>query len=617
MTEYHALVLSLDVQERQVPGKRRLRFDARHRPTFLAALVVAVVYALSLWGMPKHVFWMPDEGAKLFELESCGLSWRDGVTYRIPFAGQSLVPGYEFLPGFDVYPTPSVAADGSLYLAFDTPVVFPLLSAPFYRVFGAPGLYALPVLSGWLTALLAGVLASWFAAGLAAPAVLLVGLATPVWFYSVVFWEHTLATLFGLFGVCLVVRAPRRLESLVFAAPAILVATMLRSEMALLGAALAAAWAMALVGGWLRPPVPGETMPPARDSTLARRSGGWRVLALAAGSIVVLAVVLQATLTTRHRGLLRLLPERLDQALSGIANLPHGMLEVYVNSESLGPTMGGLWLAATALAIAMALVAPWLRSERRQARTTVAALTMMLLCSLSLAFAPEPYRGLHGFFPVAPFLILWPYGLRHAWRRGDSRLLALATCSWVYLLSILGALAVTYMHQGVLDVGMEWGQRYLLTAYPMMTVLALVGLRALRAVPSPAWPRKSIVALFTSLVLTAGCLELRGIRMLYGTRGMMAKWDAAMRAEDGPVVTVVWWIVPAVAELFLTHEMFFTWLSGLADWVEQARTRGVTEFTLAHTEPLSDEEIGAPRIRRVAATRQVVGGLLLTRFEID
>ncbi len=68
-------------------------FLARHRLTFMAGLLVTALYGMSLWFMPKHVFWMPDEGAKLFELHATSLSWSEGVTYRIPFAGQRLVPG--------------------------------------------------------------------------------------------------------------------------------------------------------------------------------------------------------------------------------------------------------------------------------------------------------------------------------------------------------------------------------------------------------------------------------------------------------------------------------------------------------------------------------------------
>ena len=101
---------------------------ARHGWTVAAALLVAVVYGVSLSIMPKHVFWMPDEGAKLFELEAISLSWTNGMTYRLPFAGQRLIPGNDFLPGFDVFPDPITTSDGRMYLGFDNPVVFPLVT---------------------------------------------------------------------------------------------------------------------------------------------------------------------------------------------------------------------------------------------------------------------------------------------------------------------------------------------------------------------------------------------------------------------------------------------------------------------------------------------------------
>ena len=84
------------------------------------------------------------------------------MTYRLPFAGQRLMPGNEFLPGFDVFPDPITAPDGRLYLGFDNPVVFPLVTAPFFHTFGPVGLYIIPVVSGWLVAVLSGVLAAWF-----------------------------------------------------------------------------------------------------------------------------------------------------------------------------------------------------------------------------------------------------------------------------------------------------------------------------------------------------------------------------------------------------------------------------------------------------------------------
>jgi len=589
-------------------------FLARQRWTFAAALLVAVVYAISLAILPKHVFWMPDEGAKLFQLQACGLSWKDGVTYRIPFAGQRLLPGSEFLPGFDVFPEPKTMADGSLYLEFDSPAAFPLLTAPFFHAFGALGLYILPMASGWLTATLSGVMASWFAPALAPYAVLLVGLATPVWFYSVVFWEHTSATLLGLLAVGLVVRAPRRVESIAAAVPVLVLASVFRTEIAALGAALAVTWGVVAVHA--RRQRAAETNDP-MDTRPRPPAGRWRLLLLSLGSTVVLGAALNTLSTSRHRGLIFALPELIGEAFSGIGHTPRGMIEVFIHSQNLGPHVGGPWRTAAISAVLLGLVAPLVRSARVQAAMIVAALSLMLACSASLLLTGEPYRALHGLFPVAPFAILWPFALRHTWRRRDPSLAALGTATWVYMLFTFAALALTYIHKGLLDVGMQWGQRYLLTAYPMLVILTLVALRDLWASSQPGWPRTASVTLVALLIACAVGLEVRGVRMLYGTRGLMAQWDQAMRSEGQPIVTTVWWIVPAVADLFLTHDMFFTWQPGVAHWVEVARDRGVTSFTLAHTEPLTLKDLGMPAIQRVGESRMFTGGLLLTRFQIE
>jgi hypothetical protein len=64
--------------------------------------------------------------------------------------------------------------------------------------------------------------------------------------------------------------------------------------------------------------------------------------------------------------------------------------------------------------------------------------------------------------------------------------------------------------------------------------------------------------------------------------------------------------------------MFFTWQPGVARWVERARQLGVTSFTLAHTEPITDDALNARGLQRDPdGTRMIAGGLLLTRFRIE
>jgi hypothetical protein len=592
-------------------------FLARHRWSFAAALLVAGVYATSLSILPKHVFWVLDEGAKFFELESCSLSWQDRITYRIPFAGQRLLPDNEFLPDFGVYPAPRTV-NGKLYLEFDSPFAFPLLTAPLYHAFGTVGLYILPVASGWLIALLSGLMASRFDPLLGPFAVLLVGLGTPVWFYSMLFWEHTLATLLGLIAVGLLVRAPRRVESLALLVPVIVLACIFRIEVAVLGPALVVAWVVVGVNAMRRPAAATND---AGDGRLQPPSGRWLLILLSLGSTAAVAAVLNVFLIARHRRTIRFLPYLIDQDFTaGMVNVPKALAAVFIHSEKLGPSTSVAWSTEAIVAVLLTLVAPLIGSARARAVMVVAAASLMLTCCMSLIITGEPYRALHGLFPVAPFLIVWPLALRHMWRRRNASLLALGTTSWVYLLLGFVALELTYIHSGVMVVGMEWGQRYLLTAYPMLTVLALVGIRALATSSAPAGLRTASVTLFALLAAAGVCLELRGQRMLYGTRSLMAQWDQAMRSE-GPVVTTIPWLAPTVADLFVTHDMFFARPPAVARWVELARQHGIAGFTLAEEEPLTDEELGVlgvPWLHRAPeGTRTVTGGLHLTRFQID
>ena len=244
----------------------------------------------------------------------------------------------------------------------------------------------------------------------------------------------------------------------------------------------------------------------------------------------------------------------------------------------------------------LALLAPLIRSRRARAAAIVAALAMMLPCSVSLIITGEPYRGLHGLYPVAPFVILWPLALRGAWRRHDARVLALGTATGAYLLLCFGALALTYINRGQLDVGMQWGQRYLLTAYPMMVVLSLLALRALlRSLPR-AWPRTVVAGLFALLVAAGIGLEARGLRMLHGTRSILATWDAAMRAE-GPIVTTCGGSCREWPISFSPTTCSSPGSRASRVGSKRARQLGITSFTLAHTEPITDEELNAPGIQ--------------------
>lgn len=159
-------------------------------------LVVAVIYIATIALIERRGLWIIDNQIKFLQVEQIVESHaRD---YSLPWAGAALDRGLRYPPM--VFPFYAVD-EGKLYPAYSP--FFPLCSAGPYALFGMAGLYLLPLLGGLATLL--GVV--WLArsAGLPprgqAAAMLLCGLLTPVWFYSTVFWEHTVAVAACILGL--------------------------------------------------------------------------------------------------------------------------------------------------------------------------------------------------------------------------------------------------------------------------------------------------------------------------------------------------------------------------------------------------------------------------------
>jgi len=163
--------------------------------------LVALVYILTLAVLPPDGFFINDGGCKFVQMR--GLLESGFRQVAIPWPGREIDPTYRYNP----LPAPfGQIHEGRLYGFYSFP--FAVASALPYRLMGPFGLYIIPFLSGVL--LLPAV---WQLAGLLPGgsrkqplSVILVGLCTPVWFYSVTFWEHMPATCLVTWGALLTLR---------------------------------------------------------------------------------------------------------------------------------------------------------------------------------------------------------------------------------------------------------------------------------------------------------------------------------------------------------------------------------------------------------------------------
>jgi hypothetical protein len=584
-------------------------FMLQARGTALAAAVlVLAAYVTVMAAMPKHVFWSPDEGAKFIQAQT--LRWNGGFEYALPYAARPLDPNLNFYPSRcrhdDIYPDPS---RGEIRLHW--PIWFPLAAQGLHSLFGVTGLYLLPLLGGWLTAVLSGSLVRPLYPRLAPLAILVVGLASPIFFYSLCFWEHTPATLFGIAALAwLARRRPGDLPAWWVAAPLLGLSVLLRVEMVAFGVALVAAWG---VTSWKdRDKERGAHSPRAH---LAAKS--WPIVLGSAVVAVSIVALFAFVLTPRHWESEPLHQGLLAYTLGKSPALPRAATAVFVNSAGhQAPIVGWHWELLVLLGFLALLVAGALRDRAVHLALLIPGVLICVAFSLVLLFSPEPYISLHGFVPIAPYVALASYGAVFAWRHGPPPLSLVAATGAFYLALGFAAIFTFFVKRdGGYLTGLEWGTRNLLTLYPIAAVLALVGVESFRG--APRRPRANeAAAVVAATVLIALSFQVRGAQMLVASHRLVADWQAAL-PEDEPIFTDVWWLPAAMAPFFVDHPVLCARAaSDVGRWIPAARRHGIERFTFASLTPIPDDSFGVDGTAASREGERVVSGLHVKRFRI-
>src|SRR5579862_6775865 len=88
------------------------------------------------------------------------------------------------------------------------------------------------------------------------------------------------------------------------------------------------------------------------------------------------------------------------------------------------------------------------------------------------AVRSEGIRASRDRLPIAPLTILALYGLAPAWQARERGARALVVAAGVYAVLVCGVTVVFLVtDRGVVPTGLEWGNRYLLTLYPLAILL--------------------------------------------------------------------------------------------------------------------------------------------------
>ena len=589
--------------ESKIKRLNRLRF-----PIILGLILLIYLTTLSL--LPNKVFWAADEGAKFIQLQTL-LNWQGGTRYQLVYPGQQLDPAYQFYPQHPIFPQP--LPEGQV--RFHWPIWFPLLSIIPFKLMGLWGLYIIPVASGLLIVRLSGRLAQRFIPAAAPMTMLTIGLASPIFIYSLLFWEHTLVVLLAMGALWQAMRLGETasrgrwwlaLWLIIFYLAA---TTMLRLEMVVFSLALGLGL---LITFLLR------VQPRFPKRLTLQMAGLLVVLAIFGAGIFFISPLLNFF---TNRGLLgpryfRLLQTSLNFAQNPEfwRSLPSHLQATWLKaSETAGP-MGPDWLVGLGIIGLILGFGVVFMPKRGQLWFIWGGGLTLGTAALYLLLSPERYRLIHSFFlpsPYLAFLFLIIHYARHK-RRFDSTLLASTTI--LYL--IFGTIAVT-LRQGGGITNLEWGTRYLLTLYPLAGICAVIGGWHLYHMINTAWSKRLLLGLGLLLFGIGIGYEVRGVQEIRMTKQDLLPYATALEViAPRPIVTDLIWLPAVLAPYFVEQEIYIlAERKALYTWLEQADGQ-VNRFIFAGFFLITPEFLELAPIPIEAQGSQLIYGITFTEYQI-
>jgi hypothetical protein len=486
--------------------------------------MLAVVYGVLAWGlMPSHVFFSPDEGQRFVQVQSyVRARWR---TAAMEYPGRELDPEGNYIPISAV----QVGTSDEVRFYVRYPDLFTLLSSLFYALLGYRGLYVIPLLCGVGAAGVTYLLAREFDVQVAEWAIVLIGVCTPVWFYSLLLWDHVPSTFLPALATWLLIldREGKRFWAPLLGGLALGLSTWMRVESYLLAVAVGLAFLIAFPRAW-------RALILFVVGIALAVSPLWLIQQQFYGSMVGPRVEMHASaaLPTGSRSI-RLVLERVAEMtyLSLLAGYPHWLAALSVAVGNLG-----LWLILQVRRL-------------RQRRWLLFGLVLALLASLpSIIYGKVLFvTGLLAVSPLAVFAMVYPGAEQSGRPRRDSIFLMLA---------ILGYVAEICLATQI-DPGWQWGTRFLLPVYPLLLVAALRAVEVIASSIEQRGTRRVVYVAFVGLAMISFFLQIEGLQLLLNIkRNHAALLDFLASLPAQQVVAEVHWYAPHMSSLFYEREFF-------------------------------------------------------------
>lgn len=545
-------------------------FQYRLRTVLTTLILLLLLFFPSWWGASTSAFFKSDTGLRFWQAQE--LVTNNWQTFAINYPAYHLDPNLEFIPLYCAY----AIIDNEVYFAI-TPFL-PLLASFFYAWFGTIGLTIVPVAAGLLTAV--GTYKLAILAKIPRPHLILWGsiLATPLFFYTIQLWDHSLAmacTVWALYGIAIGLRQQKWLP---LAGAGLLVAFSVaqRPEMYVMAIAIGMG---TLVIAWPR-------LQPA--------------LALTAGGIVGLLPLfwLQNQWIGHPAGIMMThlsdygRPETFVYDCVGPArSIQAGRFLLYI--EGRDP-----WsFIAAILAIAgLFLIIFWLRLPSLQQNNKVAIGALILaLCGYLIWGAMLWQDALAGLVTTFPLLAL---SLAYVDRENDANLQrpVYRLILWTAFIFLVGMLLIWPAYGGN-----HFGARYLLPVYPLLLLLAFYNYYAYAANTSL---RKMVQLIGAVLLITTILLQLLGLRLFWQQTAENQAIQAALANLPAEVILTNHPFLPTM--LRGLDNQFFMYIDDESDFdtlIPRFAEQDISHFAFVSIAALPldvPERVGEIRVRQLS-----------------
>ena len=586
----------------------------RYVTYFLPLTCVGFIYlALILWVLPHDSFFSPDSGIKFFQLKEM---IKQGVLNpAFEYPGRKIDKSLEFQP----YSWLVSIKDNKIYSHFSP--VYPWLSSFFYRKLGVTGLYIISAFAGFLCLVIMYHFSRCFVSdSIASLFSIILGLGTPIFFYSLVYWEHILAFALSLLIVVITMRILEgQKKRLIVLPPLMLLCIWIRSEtapfvIAILIAGVCLYWksifkhknvlwiglgVFLLVGGAF---ISFNLM--TTDTFLGMHISKHLFNDRAISAIVVPDIKRAKVITTLFRRA-AFSPQKLEYATTAavmaalVISLPTIILKRF-NCLKMFKHFDSRWLN-TLLIISIA---------------TISAISIINLFSHNIII---------GLLQVTPFVIFAVLSFLKG--SEDVRL------RFIQLVTIIYFTFALFMPS---DGGLQWGPRYIIYIYPFIVILCWDSLTILKNQFSQN-SAKVLKASCILLVLFSFVLQIKGIIKLYSLKKRNLQIEAVVAAEPtGVIVSEFEHFLAAYAPGMYDQKMFFyARNNNIGALVHKLYEQGISKFSMTAARSvidhfrikkstllslkISDRQGGHRRIFPVIEKyrdEQQKKGLVLTVFEI-